>query len=82
MTSPESGADRVIAESANTLREAFPSIPRIAITLGSGHGGFVDVLTDAVSVPFEELPPLPRTGVVGHGGRFVYGRLDDQAIHV
>lgn len=82
MTSSASTPDQAIAESASRLRDAFPSIPEIAITLGSGHGGFVEVLTDPVSVPFEELPPLPGTGVIGHGGRFVYGHLGGIAVVV
>jgi purine-nucleoside phosphorylase len=61
---------------ADTLRAAFPSIPPLAITLGSGLGALVDALDDPVAVPFSEVSPLPSTGVVGHDGCFVFGRLD------
>lgn len=60
---------------ADRLRAVLPSVPRIAITLGSGLGGLVEALGDPVAIPFAEVPPLPATGVVGHGGRFVWGRL-------
>ena len=67
-------------ESAAALRSALPSVPPVAITLGSGMGGLVDALEDVVSVPFADLPPLPPAGVVGHGGRFVFGRLDGHPV--
>ena len=45
------------------------------MVLGSGLGAFADAIEGPVSVPFEELPPLPPAGIEGHGGRFVAGRL-------
>ncbi len=50
--------------------------PRFGIVLGSGLGGLVDSLTDAVSVPYGELEGFPEIGVAGHGGAFVFGRLN------
>lgn len=57
------------------MRSRMPFEPRLAVVLGSGLGAFVEALEGPVSVPFEELPPLPPAGVEGHGGRFVAGRL-------
>jgi xanthosine phosphorylase len=50
--------------------------PRLGIVLGSGLGGLVDSLTDAVPVPYGELEGFPEIGVAGHGGAFVFGRLN------
>ena len=75
-----SGAGPSISAAADTLRSVLPSVPPVAITLGSGLGGLVDALEDIVSVPFSELPPLPPAGVVGHGGRFVFGRLEGSPV--
>jgi xanthosine phosphorylase len=50
--------------------------PRLGIVLGSGLGGLVDSLQDAVSVPYGELPGFPEIGVAGHGGAVVLGRLN------
>ena len=54
--------------------------PRLGIVLGSGLGGLVDALTDAVSVPYGELEGFPEIGVGGHAGAFVFGRLNGLAV--
>lgn len=53
----------------------LPSVPRLAIVVGSGLSVLEDALADRVAVPFETLPGLPGPTVAGHGGRFVHGRL-------
>ncbi len=45
------------------------------MVLGSGLGRLVERIEDPVSVEFGELPGFPRTGVTGHAGRFVLGRM-------
>jgi len=47
--------------------------PRIALVLGSGLGGFADSLTDAVRVPYAEIPSFPQSTAIGHAGRMVIG---------
>jgi purine-nucleoside phosphorylase len=51
--------------------------PRVGLILGSGLGGFADELTDAVTVPYAQLPDFPTSSVVGHAGRLVLGSLGD-----
>ena len=66
-----------VRDAADALRGAFPDVPALAVTLGSGMAPLVDALSDPVEVPFSALPSLPRAGAPGHGGgRFVHGRLD------
>ncbi len=60
---------------ADVLRRALPEAPEIGLVLGSGLGGLAGALTDATVVPFEDLPGFPASGVEGHAGRFVGGRL-------
>lgn len=47
--------------------------PRIAIVLGTGLGGFAERLSDAVAIPYTEIPHFPRPTVEGHAGRLVLG---------
>jgi purine-nucleoside phosphorylase len=47
--------------------------PRLAIVLGSGLGGVADALTDAVEIPYEEIPHFMRSTVEGHAGRLALG---------
>lgn len=48
--------------------------PRIALVLGSGLGAFADALTDAVAIPYSDIPGFPVSSVQGHAGRLVVGR--------
>jgi purine-nucleoside phosphorylase len=49
--------------------------PKTALVLGSGLGGLVDEVDDAVRIGYAELPGFPRSGVTGHAGEIVAGRL-------
>lgn len=69
-----------IQAAAAHLRGHLPSVPDVAIVLGSGLGHLADAVEDPVSVPFVEIPGFPETGVVGHAGRYVAGRLGGQNV--
>ena len=49
--------------------------PVAAIILGSGLGGLANRITDAVRVPFAEIPGFPSATVAGHAGMLIAGRL-------
>jgi purine-nucleoside phosphorylase len=49
--------------------------PDTAIVLGSGMGFLADALTDAVRIPYRDIPGFPLPTVQGHGGELVVGRL-------
>ncbi|WP_027488700.1 purine-nucleoside phosphorylase [Allorhizobium undicola] len=51
-------------------------LPRIAIILGSGLGGLADEVSDAVRIPFADLPGFPAGGVSGHAKELVAGHLN------
>ncbi|HHI88763.1 MAG TPA: purine-nucleoside phosphorylase, partial [Hellea balneolensis] len=48
----------------------------IGLILGSGLSGLVDVVEEAVSVPYEDLPGFPHAGVSGHRAELVLGRIE------
>ncbi len=50
--------------------------PAIGLILGSGLGYVADTLTDAVVIPYGEIPGFPVSRVEGHKGNLVVGRLD------
>ncbi|MBB4230267.1 purine-nucleoside phosphorylase [Rhizobium mongolense] len=50
-------------------------VPRHGIVLGSGLGSLVSELTDAVRIPYRDLPGFPVSAVSGHAGEVVAGRL-------
>jgi purine-nucleoside phosphorylase len=47
--------------------------PKVALVLGSGLGGLVDEVENAVRIPYGELPVFPQSGVTGHAGQLVAG---------
>lgn len=51
-----------------------------AFVLGTGLGTLVDELTDPVSLSYADIPHFPRSGVSGHAGRLVAGRLEGRRV--
>lgn len=54
--------------------------PKTALVLGSGLGGLVDEVEDAVRIPYGDLPGFPKSGVTGHAGEVVAGRLSGHPV--
>ncbi len=50
--------------------------PEVAVVLGSGLGGLADRIEDAVTVPYSDIPDLPKCTVDTHVGQFVFGTLE------
>lgn len=61
----QAAARAVIARTAVT--------PRIAVVLGSSQGRFAERVAAPVSVPYDEIPGMPTTGVSGHAGVLTAG---------
>lgn len=55
------------------VRSKFPDAPSVGVVLGSGLGAFGDTL--ATRIPYESLPGMPRSTVVGHAGNLCLGRV-------
>jgi len=49
--------------------------PRLGMILGSGLGPVAEAVTDAVIIPYSEIPGFPQPSVQGHQGRLVLGHL-------
>lgn len=49
--------------------------PEMALVLGSGLGSLAGEVENAVRIPYGELPGFPESGVTGHAGEVVAGRL-------
>lgn len=47
--------------------------PKVGLVLGSGLGGLVDEVKNAIRVSYGELPGFPKSGVTGHAGELVAG---------
>ncbi len=60
---------------AEIRRRAGSVAPRLGMVLGSGLGPVAEAVSEAVAIPYGEIPGFPRPGVEGHHGRLVLGRL-------
>jgi purine-nucleoside phosphorylase len=69
-----------VNEAADAVRDRIGAIPSIGVVLGSGLGGFVESLDDAVSIPYEQLPHWPASQVPGHEGRLAAGKMHGRPI--
>src|ERR1700739_2721140 len=48
--------------------------PKIGLVLGSGLGAFADDLTEAVRIPYAQIPSFPHSTAIGHAGQLVIGK--------
>ncbi len=68
--------DDLAEQAAAAVRALSDLEPRAGIVLGSGLGPALgDALEGSVSVSFTDLPGFPPSGVPGHAGKLVMGRL-------
>jgi purine-nucleoside phosphorylase len=51
--------------------------PKIGVVLGSGLGAFADEMSDAVRVPYSQIPSFPQSTAIGHAGQMVIGKAGD-----
>jgi len=76
-------ATAMIDEAADAVRKRLGGrTPTAAIVLGSGLGQFAERLTDAVRIPYAEIPHFPAPTVIGHSGELVAGSLQGRTVLV
>jgi purine-nucleoside phosphorylase len=71
--------ERVVA-AVRAIRERTALVPEVAITLGSGLGGLVEALSDAVAIPTARIPHWPPSTVLGHLGRLALGEWSGRPV--
>lgn len=64
-----------IQTSAAFISEHSTLKPQLGLILGSGLGPLADEIEQATYIPYQDIPHFPESGVEGHVGRLVIGRL-------
>src|SRR5271166_3037469 len=59
---------------AQSILQRTSLCPKIGLVLGSGLGGIADSLSDAVRIPYTEIPNFPHSTAIGHAGQMVIGK--------
>ena len=52
----------------------------VGVVLGAGHGAGGAGLEDRCTIPYADIPGMPRSSVVGHAGNLVLGRSGGTAV--
>ena len=68
-------ASETLIPALEVLRAQPVDPPEVAFVLGSGLGAVASALERTVAVHYAEVPGMPTSAVVGHAGRFCFGRL-------
>ncbi|MEL1136427.1 purine-nucleoside phosphorylase [Desulfitobacterium sp. THU1] len=64
-----------LSEARRGIMERVNIEPQMGIILGSGLGGFVDLIENPVAIPYHEIPHFPISTVEGHKGQLVFGKV-------
>ena len=67
--------NKKVAEAVTALKQHVKRPPEIGIILGSGLGGLIDEIENAVRIRFEDIPNFPVSSVAGHRGEVLFGNL-------
>ena len=70
------------AAAAEFIRSNYAGEISTAIVLGSGLGAFADELSNAVKIPYYQIPGFARSTVEGHAGQLVMGEIGGHAVAV
>lgn len=65
-----------LEQAAAFVRPQLDAIPEVALVLGSGLGSLADSFTELRALPYASIPGMVGTGVVGHKGQLVMGKLE------
>ena len=64
-----------VMEAVSFIRTRTSLKPAVALILGSGLGDLANEVSDAIAIPYEEIPHFARSTVAGHAGRLLLGHL-------
>ena len=59
------------------VRSRTDFVPKVALVLGSGLGGFASELKLVCEVSYADIPGFPVSTVPGHAGKFIFGYVGD-----
>jgi len=66
----------------DSIKEKIPFKPKVAIILGSGLGALADEIDAVATIDYGEIDGFPQSTVIGHKGRFVFGRIGGNPVVV
>lgn len=70
----------IFKESADYLKNHLPSVPKCAITLGSGLSVIENDLTDKIEIPYGDIPNFPVSDLYYQKNKVVFGKLNGVSV--
>ena len=70
------GIAGLLDEAVEAVRARRSQTPLIGVVLGSGLGAFGETLENGVRIPYQDIPNMPVSRVVGHAGVLSLGQVD------
>lgn len=71
-----------LAKARSYLVERVTVLPDLGVILGSGLGGFADLVEEKVVIPYKDIPHFPISTVEGHAGQLVFGKVEGRKVVV
>ena len=71
-----------VQQTKEWLAPKIDGTPALAMILGSGLGALGDDLEDANAISYDDIPNFPTSGVEGHAGRLVFGKMSGKQVVV
>ena len=62
------------------IKSIIKTKPTIGLVLGSGLGNFVKKINEPCIIDYKDIKNYPLSTVKGHDGRFIFGKIYNQAI--
>lgn len=67
---------KTLMKCVGRIREKTDFIPQIALVLGSGLGGFAELIEKTAEIPYGDIEGFPVSTVSGHEGKFIFGSIN------
>lgn len=72
--------DNITGIKTYLIENNVPFQPEATVILGSGLGGFTDLISDRVIIPYKSIPGFPSATVTGHSGELISGTVDGRTV--
>lgn len=69
-----------VHQATEWLKSQWNGQPKVGIILGTGLGGLSEEITDAIKIPYEQIPHFPRSTVISHASQLVCGQLAGKCV--
>ena len=62
------------------IREKTDFVPKAAVILGSGLGGFAEKIKVSAEISYGDIKGFPVSTVAGHEGKFIFGYIGETPV--